>query len=135
MSFSGQCCFEGIAWCRRHPGCAHGGGGGPGRGRHHPDPGCLGPIQLVLLGIAAAMDFVKKGSGDAVTKVAEDMQGFVNKGYSLTNSWQAVPEGKNAIASMADARLDADMKLANLGKKSAAEARGERSPRPRSSRS
>jgi len=38
--------------------------------RHHPDPGCSWARSQRCSGIAAAMDFVKKGSGDAVTKVA-----------------------------------------------------------------
>lgn len=77
--------------------------------------GILGPVQAALLGIAAAMDFVKKGSGEALAGVAENLQSFLDTGYNAANNLvQPFKDGKNAIAAYGDALLDADEKLAHL---------------------
>jgi hypothetical protein len=80
----------------------------------------LSPIQLVLLGIGEAMNFLKKGSGDAVAKVAEDMQVFVDKGNEYASSLvKPFAEGKSAVAQYGDALLDAAKKREKLEEKDA----------------
>ncbi|WP_257311104.1 phage tail tape measure C-terminal domain-containing protein [Geothrix fuzhouensis] len=87
--------------------------------------GVLGPIQLVLIGIGEAMNYVKKGSGDLVVKVAEDMQKFLDQGHAGADAFlKPILDGKGAVAQFGDALLEAKVKAMALGdatKKAAAE--------------
>ncbi|MDR3684780.1 MAG: phage tail tape measure C-terminal domain-containing protein [Geothrix sp.] len=77
--------------------------------------GVLGPIQLVLIGIGEAMNYVKKGSGDMVVKVAEDMQKFLDAGHAGADAFlKPILEGKGAVAQFGDALLDAKIKAQSL---------------------
>lgn len=77
--------------------------------------GVLGPIQLVLIGIGEAMNFVKQGSGEAVVKVAADMQKFLDAGHAGADAFlKPLLEGKGAVAQFGDALLEARMKAQAL---------------------
>jgi hypothetical protein len=98
--------------------------------------GVLGPIQLVLIGIGDAMNYVKKGSGEAVIKVAEDMQKFLDTGHAGADAFlKPLLEGKGAVAQFGDSLLDAKMKAEALGNatKKAAESTTKVLPRPKPS--
>lgn len=78
--------------------------------------GVLGPIQPVLIGIGEAMNFLKKGSGETVIKVAEDMQKFLDAGYAGGKAFvQPLLEGKGAVAQYGAALMEAKAKAEALG--------------------